>query len=242
MSATVEKAKANWTGYWNQPGVADGFGGKETPEQNPKYYLEEKPILDLIPRCSSILDAGCGIGRYTQLVRSKCKIYVGVDYSEKMLEQARRNTPESTIAGTTITFVQGDLETMDFGMKFDVGLLIAIIRHLPYEKGLVVLKHVANACKLLFFTATIIPEEKEVPMIVKGIPPNIILDHPFHLSDIKKTLNVNNLEAIPIGDRDPTEGARYLFKVGEEITQVYEPPKHKPWNRISTFRRAIKSA
>lgn len=246
MSATVEKAKANWTGYWNQPGVAESFGGKEELKQNPKYYLEEEPIASQIPKCDCILDAGCGVGRYTALVKDKCILYVGVDYSEKMLEHARKNNPFPNVA-----FVQGDLESIVFKKtlfdkqvakeKFDVGLLIAIIRHLPYEKGLAVLRHVADACKTLFFTATIVPEEKQIPMIVKGIGDNVITDHPYHLSDIKKTLGVDTVYVVPIGDRDPTEGDRYLFRVGEPVEEPVSDvvKKDKPWNRMSSVKRKI---
>jgi len=298
MSGTVEKAKANWIGYWNVDGVAESFGGKEELMQNPKYYLEEEPIMKQIPECISILDAGCGVGRYTALVKDKCKVYVGVDFSPKMLEQAKKNNPYKNVE-----FFEGDLETIDFitilktlktifGVfrdvrgsakrdclgymsclndldwqpdhciecgqytpspkdwhapeKFDVGLLIAIIRHLPYEKGLAVLRHVADACKTLFFTATIIPEDKEIPMIVKGTGDNIITDHPYHLSDLKKALSVDTISAVPIGDRDPTDGDRYLFRVGEQTQKLEsqepapsEKSKNKPWNRLSTMRRKI---
>lgn len=267
MSATVEKAKANWTGYWQQPGVAESFGGKEELEKNPKYYLEEKPIVDQIPNCKSILDAGCGVGRYASLVRGKSKVYVGVDFSQKMISRAIANNPQAEKISdkfSTLYFFQGDLEFFDFqkalqeiGLyistlkgvvctdgeyikeaKFDIGLLIAIIRHLPYEKGLAVLKHVADSCKTLFFTATIIDEAQEVPMVVKGIGSNLITDHPYHLNDLKKALGVDTLFAIPIGDRDPTEGKRYLFRFGEEPPDM-QLSKKKPWNRVSTVRRAI---
>ena len=250
----AEKAKENWRNYWNKPGVAESFGGKEELETNPKYYLEEKPIVDLIPNCETILDAGCGIGRYTALVKDKCKLYVGVDYSVAMLEQARKNNPYPNIV-----YIQGDLAEIDFekalseasvkGMyalklgqnKFDVGLLIAIIRHLPTEKGLAVLRNVRNACRTLLFTATIIPEEEAIPLIIKGIEDNKIIDIPYHLSDIKKTLQVDTIDATKIGDRDPTKGIRYLFKISDVEVEELPPSLStgKPWNRISNVRRIV---
>jgi SAM-dependent methyltransferase len=205
-------ALQNWRTYWNQQ-VAESFGGEEMLKQNSKYVLEERPIIDLVPECGSILDAGCGVGRYTPFLRRKCRIYVGVDYSERMLEQARKyNSPAD---GATVSFVQGDLETMDLAEirdEFEIGILIAVIRHLPYEKGLAVLKHVAGACGMLLFTASIIPEGQEIPMIVKGTGDNVIVDHPYHLSDLLKTLDVGSLDVVPIGDREPTAGKRYVFR------------------------------
>jgi len=250
----LEKALQGWTHYWN-PQVAESFGGKEELEKNPKYVFEEKPISDSIPMCDALLDAGAGVGRYTQLVKDKCKLYMGVDYSLNMLEQARRNNPFPNVV-----YVQGDLETIDLPTvlkngwikmgfinedtqlehpKFDVGMLIAIIRHLPTEKGLAVLKHVADACDSLFFTASIVPEEREIPMIVKGIGDNKIVDHPYHLSDIKKTLNTETLNAVPIGDRDPTEGVRYLFKHPFDVSLVPSSTK-KPWNRLVNVWRTVR--
>lgn len=261
----IEEAKQAWTHYWNHGDVAETFGGKEELERNPKYFLEEKPIAILIPKCTTLLDAGCGVGRYTQLVKDKCRIYVGIDYSKNMLDQARKNNPFANVV-----YWQGDLETMDFAKvladswlalgseeelqkpapsKFDVGLLIAVIRHLPPEKGLNVLRKVAKACKILFFTCFIVPEEQEIQIIIKGTEGNKIIDIPYHLSDLKKALDLEELLAISLGDRDPTVGQRYLFKIGKfdalkeeiSINQVLEQEQssRKPLNRIVTIRKAV---
>ena len=249
----VEKGLAGWTHYWNA-NVAETFGGKEELEKNPKYLFEEKPIADAIPQCYALLDAGCGVGRYTPLVIDKCERYVGVDYSENMLAQARKNAESLPgIGKLRAMFVQAELETADFKRicienvtpregkaveKFDIGMLIAIIRHLPCEKGVAVLKHVADACDILFFTATIVPPEREIPMIVKGLGDNKIVDHPYHLADLKKALGTDSLNAVPIGDRDPTEGDRYLFRYPFDASLV-PAPIPKPYNRIGHLRRAI---
>ena len=65
---------------------------------------------------NSLLDVGCGTGKHLQYLTKKFDC-VGMDASEKMLEQARRNV-------TGIRFVQGDMVKFDLGRQFDVILCL----------------------------------------------------------------------------------------------------------------------
>ncbi len=61
----------------------------------------------------SVLDAGCGMGRVAiELSRRGIEV-VGVDLDDDLLAYARRHAPE-------LTWVHGDLSTVDLGRTFDV--------------------------------------------------------------------------------------------------------------------------
>jgi demethylmenaquinone methyltransferase/2-methoxy-6-polyprenyl-1,4-benzoquinol methylase len=75
--------------------------------------LIEKMIesLDIKPDSRGI-DLGCGIGYITNLLSKKLGInneLVGLDYSKKFIEYAKKNTENENIR-----FVQGDIRNLEF--------------------------------------------------------------------------------------------------------------------------------
>lgn len=59
-------------------------------------YLEreEQKLKETISK-GRCLDLGCGNGRSTRLLSDICDEVVGIDFSERLLEQARRNVPKA---------------------------------------------------------------------------------------------------------------------------------------------------
>ncbi|MBS7368819.1 MAG: class I SAM-dependent methyltransferase, partial [Oscillospiraceae bacterium] len=62
-------------------------------DQNPEYAvkwnaIEKETILPLlgVEKTSSVLDLGCGIGRWAETVIPLCGQYTGVDFSEGMVK------------------------------------------------------------------------------------------------------------------------------------------------------------
>jgi len=85
------------------------------------YEREASIVKELIERYktspgNSLLDVGCGTGKHLQYLTDKFDC-VGMDVSEKMLEQARRNVRGSK-------FVQGDMVHFNLGRQFDVILCL----------------------------------------------------------------------------------------------------------------------
>lgn len=74
---------------------------------------------ELIPTLTdqSVLDLGCGFGWHCRYAREQqAKSVVGIDLSEKMIQQARELTNDSQI-----TYLNGSIEDMDFSdAQFDV--------------------------------------------------------------------------------------------------------------------------
>lgn len=73
----------------------DRWGPHYDAEPNPQTVLEEPHVLRLVDPKSgdTILDAACGTGRYTRLFHQAGAHVVGIDFSEKMLQEARRRCP-----------------------------------------------------------------------------------------------------------------------------------------------------
>lgn len=85
------------------------------------YQKEAGIVRELVARYktsqgNSLLDVGCGTGKHLQHLVNKFDC-VGMDASEQMLEQARRNVRGGK-------FVQGDMVNFDLGRQFDVILCL----------------------------------------------------------------------------------------------------------------------
>ena len=73
---------------------------------------------DLVERLGprAVLDAGCGTGRVAVELARRGLDVVGVDLDPSMLDVARSKAPD-------LTWVQGDLATVDLGRTFDAVVL-----------------------------------------------------------------------------------------------------------------------
>lgn len=69
----------------------------------------------------SILDIGCGVGMFTPTFKGKWKRVVGLDPSEKFLEEARKNSD--------VEYVQGYGETFELDEKFDTITMNMLLEH-----------------------------------------------------------------------------------------------------------------
>ncbi|MBI2634850.1 methyltransferase domain-containing protein [Candidatus Peregrinibacteria bacterium] len=86
-------------------------------------------FLQFLPHINDghrLVDLGCGNGRFHSFIREHRKIdYVGIDNSDKLLEKARQNHPDTN-------FLKGDLLKIPLPDKnADVVVAIASFHHLP---------------------------------------------------------------------------------------------------------------
>ncbi len=90
-------------------------------------------ILESIPSETNILDLGCGNGGVAQELarRGHSGRYVGLDFSEELLQVAR-----SQVEGLVGTFLKVDLSSPDWNKQlplsnFDFILAFAVLHHIP---------------------------------------------------------------------------------------------------------------
>jgi 2-polyprenyl-3-methyl-5-hydroxy-6-metoxy-1,4-benzoquinol methylase len=79
----------------------------------------------------AILDIGCGSGVYSiELARRGARRVLGLDFSEPMLEIARRSALEAGV-GPAIDFQRGEFLAHDFGAEaFDVSIAMGVFDYL----------------------------------------------------------------------------------------------------------------
>jgi SAM-dependent methyltransferase len=80
--------------FYDHEKVFDAYRAGRTLPDNPNSTLEEPPVIEFLGDLGgrAVLDLGCGdarFGRYA--LESGALRYVGIDASNRMLEQARRN-------------------------------------------------------------------------------------------------------------------------------------------------------
>lgn len=105
--------------------VADSFAeSRERPQPGFAALLDWLP-----PRCQTVLDVGCGNGRFGHFLQANghAIAYTGVDNSAGLLAHARTLMPDAT-------FVQGDMTQPGFldGLgQFDLVVCLAAMQHVP---------------------------------------------------------------------------------------------------------------
>jgi SAM-dependent methyltransferase len=91
-----------------------------------------------LPTGASVLDAGCGAGTKSKYLRSKGLHVVGIDFSEKMIEIAKREVPDARFYVIDIKDLRSLSET------FDGILAQAVLLHIPKAEFVSVLKELKS--------------------------------------------------------------------------------------------------
>jgi len=120
---------------------------------------------DYLMAGEKVLDLGCGNGRWFELFKEKKVDYVGVDFSEKLIEIAKKNYPQAK-------FQMTDVLNLPFPNNyFDKIYSIAVLHHIPSEefrlKSLKEAKRVLKPEGLLILTVWRFHEPKELYLILK---------------------------------------------------------------------------
>ncbi|MBC7844332.1 MAG: methyltransferase domain-containing protein [Gemmatimonadaceae bacterium] len=82
---------------------------------------------------ASVLDFGCGVGRLALPLARQCSRVVGVDISQSMLAEARRNAVESSLSN--VEFVQSDDLISKAVGEFDLVHSFIVFQHIPTARG-----------------------------------------------------------------------------------------------------------
>ncbi len=93
------------------------------------FWSEFDVILKYIKNTDSVLDIGCGNGRFSKFF-NKDK-YLGIDFSDSLLKKAKAHNPLYKYLNIDIT--KNDWEKK-LNKKLDMAILIAVIHHCPSFK------------------------------------------------------------------------------------------------------------
>ena len=121
-------------------------------------------VCDRFDRPISVLDLGCGTGRYFWGLRGVTSL-VGLDASAAMLDEARRPIHGERLKDVPVTLIKGDVMTHAFApASFDLVYAIGILaEHVPLDRGLVSRVHEWLRPGGRFAFTTVHPESPSVP-------------------------------------------------------------------------------
>ena len=89
---------------------------------------------------NKILEVGCGAGFSVNYLKGKFINYTGVDYSENLINYAKKYN-----SGIGIKFKCSNINEFDSDIKFDVVLMIGVLHHMPDpEKAIQGLKKILS--------------------------------------------------------------------------------------------------
>lgn len=110
--------------------------------QQSNFFLKySNEFLKLLPKQAKILDLGCGPGRDTKFFSEKGYQVVGIDFSESMIEIARKAAPKAK-------FIQKDFRKLNFEQNsFDGIWCSLILLHLKRNEVLKFLKSIKRFLK-----------------------------------------------------------------------------------------------
>ena len=106
-------------------------------------------LLDIGTKNPFVLELGCGNGRDAEIVLDYTSNYIGVDYSEKMIEIASLHVPEAN-------FVVSDIETYPFPSNLDLIIAFASLLHIEKENIKIVFNKAYKSLKKggIFYIST----------------------------------------------------------------------------------------
>ena len=89
--------------------------------------------IDASFKPSRSLDFGCGVGRLTLALASVSDFVTGVDVSESMIQEARKNSERVSMSNVEFRRMDNDWSTL-YG-QYDLVNSFIVLQHIPQERG-----------------------------------------------------------------------------------------------------------
>jgi len=116
------------------------FVSGETNVKDVFSIIEAETGITFKPNSS--LDFGCGVARLTIPLAKRSDHVMGVDVSESMLSEARKNTERFGITNADYAIYTDELIS---SKKFDFIYTFIVLQHIPVKKGTEIVKNLLNA-------------------------------------------------------------------------------------------------
>ena len=117
----------------------------------------------------NILDFGCGVGRLVIPFAEIAEHVVGVDVSDSMLKEARKNCNEYSVQNVSLLKSDDNLSSLDG--EFDLIHSFIVFQHIPVERGRRILTNLLNHLKERGICAIQITYSKAIFRESHGVPP-----------------------------------------------------------------------
>lgn len=120
------------------------------------------------------LDFGCGVGRLVIPLSKIAQEVTGVDVSESMLEEAKKNCEKYSIKN--VKFIKSDDDLSRLSGKYNLIHSFIVFQHIPTKRGRILFKNIlehleeGGVCILHFTYASNLKRKKLVSLIKKYIP------------------------------------------------------------------------
>jgi SAM-dependent methyltransferase len=125
----------NWDSHWDvEQRESNDF--RDDPKEAFDYFLEFLP-----PNGGSVLEIGCGIGKWAPLWTSLGFRYTGLDASPSAIRLARERHPE-------LDFRLGEAQRMEFLDEFDVVFSHTFLQHTTFSYKEEIFRRVYKSLKL----------------------------------------------------------------------------------------------
>ena len=112
-AATPQSKQQEWFDQWNRYQAQELFLFKD--------WIFPFTLEDF--RECTVLEAGCGSGQHTAFIAPFAKSVVAVDLNTVPIARERNQ------AHRNVSFVEGDIGTLELGQQFDVVLSIGVVHH-----------------------------------------------------------------------------------------------------------------
>jgi ubiquinone/menaquinone biosynthesis C-methylase UbiE len=120
-----------------------------TPFRTPDEILDGMAkVLGPPKSIDAALDIACGTGAAIRILRPLCRRrVVGIDFSQGMLDQARKNLTAEQEGECPVEFVRGDMFQLPFEKEFDLAVTVGSLGHVPRGKESEFVGQVAKALR-----------------------------------------------------------------------------------------------
>jgi SAM-dependent methyltransferase len=127
-----------------------------------------KEIKNVIEPNSSVIDVGCGTGRFSFTVSDKVAKVVGVDLSKKNIDKA--NQTLSKKSDSNITFHHSTLSHLiEQNLHFDYAVMTYVIHEVNPEERITLLKEMAQIADKIIIGDYLVPVNKGFWSVINEI-------------------------------------------------------------------------
>ncbi len=126
------------------------------PNQDKMFRI----ISSIIEEGSSVLDIGCGTGRFTFQMSPKCRRVTGVDLSSKNIRTAASKL--DPLLHHNLDFIQGDIAGNDTKLnhKFDYAVITYVIHEVPVNERVKFLCAAKESAEKIIIGDYLVPRPK----------------------------------------------------------------------------------